>query len=92
MNGSAVFLFAALKMKLKMASRRRAAHLRGQPPRVSGALDSFELAEFEPALDRLLSILDFDETPRIAASEISARRDAPRAAEVLLGYFERMGG
>jgi len=43
-NGSAVYLFALLKMKLKMAARRRHARVSGAPARVSGALDAGEQA------------------------------------------------
>ena len=59
MNGSPIFLFSALKMKLKMAARRRHAHERG-PPREAGPLTDGEAEEYELALGELLRLFDLD--------------------------------
>jgi len=52
MNGSAVFLFAALKMKLKMAVRRAVSR---HPPS-HGPLTPVETRAYEGALDHLLGL------------------------------------
>ena len=75
MNGSAVFLFAALKMKLFMAVRRRIA---GGPG---------EQAAAGRALDVLIGAMDLPGDVRDAARAVSARRDRPAEARRLLEYF-----
>ena len=91
MNGSSVFLFAALKMKLKMAVRRRAALDRGVEPPAQGPLTTEELDAYDERLSELLGLLDFDSGVKAAARTASARRDDPRAALRLLRHFEARG-
>jgi hypothetical protein len=87
MNGSAVFLFAALKMKLNMAVRRRLQRDRGGDVR-SGRLDADERAAAEAALDVLLRAMGLPDDVRDAARVVSARRDRPADARRLLDHFE----
>jgi hypothetical protein len=87
MNGSAVFLFAALKMKLKMAVRRA---LSPHPP-TDGPLTPVEARTYESALDHLLGLLDFEPAILEAARATSAKRDDPASALQLLHYFEARG-
>lgn len=91
MNGSSVFLFAALKMKLKMAARRKAAARPGTELRTSGALTPAERAIFDELLEHMLVGFGFDPEVRAAAVETSARRDAPGAARLLMEHFRRAG-
>jgi hypothetical protein len=91
MNGSAVFLFAALKMKLKMAVRRRVARELSREARVSGPLDRDEEAAFLGDLEALLDLLELDGVARDAGLVVSARRDDPSAALAILGHFEAVG-
>src|SRR5262249_53017041 len=58
MNGSPVFLVAALKMKLKMAARRELARRRGVVAPTSGGLDPEELRAYAQLLEALLDALD----------------------------------
>jgi hypothetical protein len=96
MNGSAVFLFAALKMKLNMAVRRRLQRQRGGDAGVrsnvanvaGGRLDAAERAAVEPALDVLLRAMALPDDIRDAARVVSARRDRPGDARRLLDHFE----
>jgi hypothetical protein len=90
-NGSAVYLFALLKMKLKMAARRRCARLASLPVRVSGPLDASERAVFEELEDSLYACLGFDEELRRAARATSARRDDVGAASVIAREFRLRG-
>jgi hypothetical protein len=91
MNGSAVFLFAALKMKLKMAARRVVARDRGEPAKGGGALDDRELESYRARLELLLEAFAFTPDEREAARRVSTRRDDLDAACVILGVFERDG-
>ncbi len=95
MNGSPVFLFAALKMKLKMAVRRRVGRARGEL-RVSGALDEEELAAFRGELEAMLDLLDLrgsvaSGAAREGALRVSTRRDDEDAALAVLAHFEALG-
>ena len=90
-NGSAVYLFALLKMKLKMAARRRHARVSGAPARVSGALDAGEQAVFDGLEHALYELLGFDADLRRAASATSARRDEHDAASRIAAEFGRRG-
>lgn len=83
MNGSAVFLFAALKMKLKMAVRRRVS-----PGVVEGPLDARETRAFDAALLEMIAALGMTEILE-AAIRVSTRRDEAEAAERLLSWCER---
>jgi hypothetical protein len=91
MNGSAVFLFAALKMKLKMAVRRRLAAEEGRQPPESGTLSAEEARAYDDRLGELLQLLDLEKEVATASRVASAKRDDPRAALALLSYFERLG-
>jgi hypothetical protein len=91
MNGSAVFLFAALKMKMNMAARRRLARLRGRPAPKSGPLDDEERAAVGPALAVLLDAMELPADLRASALAVSTRRDRPAEARRLLDHFEAVG-
>jgi hypothetical protein len=92
MNGSSIFLFAAFKMKLKMAARRSAARATGREPRQSGPLDRDEERAFHALLERALPLIGLgDPELRAAAIETSARRDCPAAASVLGQHFRARG-
>lgn len=91
MNGSPVFLFAALKMKLKMAARRRHHLFRGHQPPDRGPLDPTELATFAPLLETCLDGLGLAGEVRVAARAISCRRDAAPHARAFVEYFASAG-
>ncbi|MEO8877328.1 MAG: hypothetical protein ABI461_17165, partial [Polyangiaceae bacterium] len=91
MNGSPVFLFAALKMKLKMAARREVARVRNTPENVGGVLDSDEEKMFEALLDTLFDAIEFPAEGRRAGRAVSAKRDAPADALWLARYFTTLG-
>ena len=91
MNGSPVFLFALLKMKLNMAVRRRLAAQRGRPAPTAGPLDDGERAAVRPALATLFTALGMPEELQPAAFAVSARRDSPQHARRLLAFFEAAG-
>jgi hypothetical protein len=88
MNGSAVFLFAALKMKMNMAVRRRLARERGRPAPTRGPLDAEERAAVEPALATLFEGMGLPADLRASALAVSTRRDRPDEARRLLDHFE----
>ena len=91
MNGSAVFLFAALKMKLKMAARRRVAAAYGGRPDQGGPLTPSESRVYNDFLEDLLALLSLDGDIAEAGRRTSARRDDPTAARTLLHHFEDVG-
>jgi len=91
MNGSAVFLFAAFKMKLKMAVRRQVAREKGTPPPVLGPLTGEESRAFSDRLDELLRLLDLTPDVTEAARATSTRRDDAGSALRLLRHFESIG-
>jgi hypothetical protein len=91
MNGSAVFLFSVLKMRVGMAVRRRLAVARGVPAPASGALDADERAQLGPALEVLFRAMGLPEALRAEALSVSARRDQPAHARRLLDHFEAQG-
>jgi hypothetical protein len=76
MNGSAVFLFAALKTKLLMAVQRCA-------PRGANQADA--------AVEVLLGAMGLPGDVRDAAWAVSRRRDRPAQARRLLDHFEAAG-
>ena len=85
MNGSAIFLFAALKMKLNMAIRRQLAANNGRPAPASGPLDDKERAALGPALLTLIEAMGLDQPAvREAALLITTSRAHPQAARRLL--------
>jgi hypothetical protein len=87
MNGSAIFLFAALKMKLKMAVRRELALREGRPPPVGGPLNPAEASAFEATLAELLALLGMTGDVHEAARAVSTKRDAEEAATALAAWF-----
>jgi hypothetical protein len=90
MNGSAIFLFAALKMKLNMAIRRRLAVQNNRPAPAAGPLDDEERAALRPALLTLIAAMGLDHPElREAALLTNTRRAHPEAARRLLNHFER---
>jgi hypothetical protein len=91
MNGSCVFLFAVLKMKLKMGARRLLARRRGVPPPSAGPLSAEEHGVFRDLFDRALTAFQFEGPIRTAALETSARRDAPEMAVLLTEHFRNAG-
>jgi len=91
MNGSAVFLFAALKMKLKMAARRRVTEAHGGRPDGGGPLTPSEARAYGQWLEELLDLLRLHGEIADAARRTSARRDDPKAACMLLRHFEEIG-
>lgn len=91
MNGSPVFLMAALKMKLKMAVRRQLAQTFGYPPPLGGALDEREATAFATALDELLQLLQFNGELADAVREITTKRDSEKAGRVVHSLFHSSG-
>jgi len=91
MNGSAIFLFAALKMKLKMAVRRKVGRDLGRPPRESGPLEEEEAAAFAREEDALMELLGIEGEIATACRCVSTRKDAPEAATLVLAHFEAVG-
>jgi hypothetical protein len=90
-NGSAVYLFALLKMKLKMAARRRFARLADVPVKVSGPLDAGEGRVFDELERRLYECMRFDGELLRAARATSARRDDLDAASHIAAEFRLRG-
>ncbi len=90
-NGSAVYLFALLKMKLKMAARRRHARTAGIVARTTGPLDDAERAVFDELEDVLYDCLELETELRPAARATSARRDDMDAAARMASEFRRRG-
>jgi hypothetical protein len=91
MNGSAIFLFSVLKMKVNMAVRRREAPATGHLPPTSGPLTPAERAALHPALTTLITALGLPPPAAQAALEVSTRRDHPHSATTLLQAFETLG-
>jgi hypothetical protein len=78
MNGSAIFLFSVLKMRIKMAVRRQT-----DP--------TCEPAAFAAAIAALCAGMSLPSSLRDAAHLVSARRDHPALARRLLAHFEQLG-
>jgi hypothetical protein len=91
MNGSPIFLFALLKMRMNMAVRRQRAAARGTPAPTAGPLDDAEHAALRPALLTLFQALGFPPELSPAAFAVSARKDCPAEARRLLDHFEARG-
>lgn len=87
-NGSCVFAFASVVMKLKMASRRSLGRITGQT-RDQGALTAEEEAAFAPDLGRLLDGLGMPRALLPAAARVgNRRRDSdPEAGREVLAFF-----
>ncbi len=92
MNGSAVFLFSVLKMRLAMAVRRRLARERGLPVAASGRLDADERAALQPVLSAWFAGMGLPADLRTEAFSVTARRDHPAHARRLLEHFEAEAG
>jgi hypothetical protein len=88
MNGSAVFLFSVLKMRVGMAVRRRLAAEKGRLAPESGRLDPEERGALAPALAILFGAMGLPPALRSEALTVSARRDHPGHARRLLDHFE----
>ncbi len=91
MNGACIYLFAVLKMKLKMAARRRLWRESGQAAPVGGKLSSAEQAAFEGLFAALLAAFELPAPLRHAAELTNARRDSPEAAALLANHFGAIG-
>jgi len=91
MNGSSVFLFAALKMRLKMAARRTLARKSGHLAPMTGPLSSEELELFDGLLGRMLDAVGFEGALRRAAIATSTRRDCPIQAALIADAFQLTG-
>jgi len=91
MNGSSIFLFAALKMKLKMAVRRRVAQKLGRVPPRGGALAPEEMHAWNAAIETLTDSLQLPASVKPAALQVSTKHDYPEQAQRLLAYFEQVG-
>jgi hypothetical protein len=91
MNGSSVYLFAVLKMRLKMAARRSLARREGVPPRESGPLSPGESRAFDELSAELYRCLGLEGALECAAFAVSARRDDISAATLLEQEFAARG-
>jgi hypothetical protein len=91
MNGSSVYLFVVLKMKLKMAARRALARTEGRAAPSQGPLAAAELALFSELEAALYDALGLRGALREAAHHVSARRDAEEAAVAVRDHFESVG-
>ncbi|HEY0712761.1 MAG TPA: hypothetical protein VGF45_08815 [Polyangia bacterium] len=89
MNGSAVFLFAVLKMKVLMAVRRQRETTHVAAP-TGGPLSPSEQARAAPAIATLVRGFALSPAAEAAATAVSARRDHPAAAQCLLAGFEAL--
>lgn len=87
-NGSSVFAFASLVMKLKMASRRRYGRITGIV-REKGPLSVEEERAFEPDFAALREVFELDATLGEAARLVGTRREHREAGRALLEHFER---
>ncbi len=91
MNGSAVFLFAILKMRLSMAVRRRLAAVEGRTPPTGGRLNDREREAAAAAIATLAEAMALPCELRHSAIAVSATRADPAAARALLAHFEQLG-
>lgn len=90
-NGSSVYLFAVLKMRLKMAARRSLARERGVAAPSGGPLSAAEEARFHELGAELYRRLGLHGELEHAAHVVSARRDDAAAAALLAAEFEARG-
>lgn len=86
-NGSPVFAFASLVMKLKMATRRALGRATGVV-RARGALTAEEEAAFAPEFEALAEALVLPRALRAGALTVGARGDDRAAARALFAHFE----
>ncbi len=87
MNGSPVFLFAALKGRIKLAVRRKVAAASGEDCKL-GDLRDDEQRAYGEATEHLYDALDLAGPAREAARALSSRRDDEGAAAILSAHFE----
>lgn len=92
MNGSAVFLFSVLKMRLAMAVRRQRASATGRPVPTTGRLDDEERVALQPVLATWFAGMGLPAELRAEAFAVTARRDHPAYARRLLDHFEAQAG
>jgi len=92
MNGSPLFLFGYLKMRLKMAVRRKLARDVGRRAPTGGQLRSDELKAYARFLERLLDLLELRGEPREAARRLTARGGNGPAANDFLCYLDSLTG
>lgn len=90
-NGSSVYLFAVLKMRLKMAARRSLAREAGVAPREGGPLSPAEEARFHELGAKLYRCLGLRGEIEHAAHVVSARRDDHGAQALIAAEFEARG-
>jgi hypothetical protein len=91
MNGSAVFLFSVLKMRMGMAVRRQLARAAGRPAPTEGALNADERDAAAPALSTLFTAMGLPPALGEEARLVSANREHPAHARRILDHFEREG-
>ncbi len=89
MNGSAVFLFSWLKMRISMAVRRSLSADRPAP--LHGPLGDEERAALHPVLATLFEALGLPAELHRCAFLVAAKRGYPEEARRLLSYFEAVG-
>jgi hypothetical protein len=90
-NGSSVYLFAVLKMRLKMAARRSLARDERVPPPEGGPLSAEEEARFLALSAELYRCLGLKGALERAAHVVSSRRDDAASATLLAAEFEARG-
>jgi hypothetical protein len=88
MNGSAVFLFLALKSKLKIAIRRS---LAGGAEAAASPLRPEEQRAYAEAVDLLLATLGLEGPIADAARALTTKNTAPDAEVTLYKYFYSAG-
>ena len=88
MNGSAVFLFLALKSKLKIAIRRS---LAGGAEAPASPLRPEEQRAYAEAVDLLLATLGLEGPIADAARALTTKNTAPEAEVTLYNYFYSAG-
>jgi hypothetical protein len=90
-NGSSVFAFASLVMKLKMAARRRLGRITGEVHE-RGPLSEGEERAFAPDFEALREVFHLDAELGEAARLVGTRREHREAGRALLEHFERHAG
>jgi hypothetical protein len=90
-NGSSVYLFAVLKMRLKMAARRSLARDQRVAPPEGGPLSAEEEARFLTLSAALYRCLGLEGALERAAHVVSSRRDDAVSAALLAAEFEARG-
>lgn len=91
MNGSVIFLMAALKMKLKMAARRLHARRAGVAPPAEGRLTAAEEQTYRPLEECLVALMELPQDVVAAAHLVNKRRDTPVDALRFHAYFDGVG-